>query len=308
MNQNRPIPIKNLISVIVTTHNRSHYLGETLESIHNQTHRPIEIIVVDDGSSAEESQQNKIICSKFTSCQYFYKQNSGQPHSRNYGIKKAKGAYIGFCDDDDIWVLDKLEKQLKVFDRHSEIFIVTGDTASITHDGKETGAIKSHAGFNHGYIFKHLLLKNRTASIIPLLRREVFEKVGYFNTSFTIGEDWEFWRRVSYYYPFYAINEVLGYVRLHEHNMSLSRSDTPIERILLYRKLTQALLHWGEHRISIEDTLLIKQKEWAFYRRLISNNFSGVLNKLRFVVRLYLVNINVANRIILLALKFKLKK
>ncbi|MFC4721196.1 glycosyltransferase family 2 protein [Geojedonia litorea] len=275
-----------VVSIIVTTYNRNRYLEHTLRSIQNQTYTYLEILVVDDGSNAEESKLNQSICSKFLKCHYYYKPNTGQPDSRNYGIQKVKGKFIGFCDDDDVWVLDKLEKQIKVFEAHPEIFVVTGDTATITQSGERTGDIKSHAGFNHGYIFEHLLLKNRTASIIPLVRKEVFEKVGYFNPSFTIAEDWEFWRRVSYYYPFYAINEVLGYVRLHDSNMSITRVNSAIERSLLYRKLTKSLLDWGKDKFTRKDYDLVKSKEWHYYKTMLINRHPKFKDKVSFIFRL----------------------
>lgn len=104
-----------LVSVIVTTYNRKELLKETIDSILNQTFRNFELIVVDNFSDydffshIESFNDNRI--------RPFQNRNDGIiAVNRNYGIKKAKGEYIAFCDDDDYWVNYKLEKQLKCFD------------------------------------------------------------------------------------------------------------------------------------------------------------------------------------------------
>lgn len=293
-----------LVSIVVTTYNRSHYLKETLASIQNQSYPFIEVLIIDDGSEPDIALLNRKITDGFSKCTYYYKTNSGQPDSRNYGILRSKGTYIGFCDDDDFWDIKKLEKQLTVLKVNSGSFIVTGCIEYVNITGAKTGQLKCHEGHNHGYIFRDLLEKNRTASITPLMRREVFNKVGLFNPNFTIGEDWEFWRRVSYYYQFYNINEVLGYVRLHPENMSKSRSGKPYEGYLIYRKLTKSLLNWGEGRFGPDDYSLIYKLEYKRYRKIMSNHYPGILKKIKFLCRVFLNNIADGFHLLFLMLKY----
>lgn len=300
--------IKNpLVSIVVTTFNRSTYLFETLHSIANQTYENIEVIVVDDGSNLEESNLNRMICDKEKNCFYYHKNNTGQPDSRNYGIQKCKGTYIAFCDDDDVWVLDKLEKQLKVFELHPDYYIVTGCIGFIDIKGTKLKKVVCHTGFNHGHIFENLLLKNRTSSITPLLKREIFDNVGYFNPTFTIAEDWEFWRRVAYYYPFYAMNDILAYVRIHDSNMSNydGADATSLSRFMLYRKLTKALLQWGRDRFTDEDITLIGKMEWKTYRKLFTNAYPGYFKKIGFFAQIAFQNFYDAIHLLYLCVKFE---
>ncbi|WP_271425133.1 glycosyltransferase family 2 protein [Aequorivita sinensis] len=276
-----------LVSVIITTYNRSVFLEKTIESIQSQTYDNLEILLIDDGSNKKIAAECEAITKKYSKCTYYYKPNTGQPDSRNYGIKRSKGVYIGFCDDDDYWVLDKIEKQVKILESQVEHSVVTGCIGYVNEKGVKLKEIKCHKGHNHGYVFDSFLIKNRTASVTPLLRREVFEKVGYFNPTFTIAEDWEFWRRVSYYYKFYNTHEVLAYVRLHETNMTNSRAGDPLEWFLLYRKLTKALNKWGENHFNHEDFIKINQIEWMIYRKILSNRFPGVLKKIKFIGRVF---------------------
>ena len=94
---------EELVSVIITTYNRSLYLNECLLSVSNQTYKNIEILVIDDGSNKENALINKNICSKYSNCNYLYKENTGQPDSRNYGILRSNGEFFSFCDDDDFF-------------------------------------------------------------------------------------------------------------------------------------------------------------------------------------------------------------
>ena len=135
-----------LVSVVMTTYNRSTYLLEAISSIANQTYNNLEILLIDDGSIDTIAAENKAICDKFPTCNYYYKENSGQPDSRNYGIKKSKGDFFAFCDDDDIWVKDKLEKQISILNTEQEYGLVTGSIEYINREGIKKGTIKSHQG------------------------------------------------------------------------------------------------------------------------------------------------------------------
>jgi len=99
-----------LVSVIVPTRNRPASFRETLEGIKHQLLCNIELIVIDDGSSEENSNLNKAHISDifFDDCNYIYlpisnSQGNGPSHTRNLGINSAKGQLIAFCDDDDYW-------------------------------------------------------------------------------------------------------------------------------------------------------------------------------------------------------------
>ncbi|EMQ95509.1 glycosyl transferase, family 2 [Xanthomarina gelatinilytica] len=294
----------SLVSIVITTFNRSLYLRETLESIKSQSYPHIEILLIDDGSKPDIAKQNKKIADEFKKCYYYYKENSGQPDSRNFGILRSKGSYIGFCDDDDFWHNKKLEKQLKVLNANPEYSIVTGCIEYVDVSGAKTEQLKCHEGHIHGNVFKDFLEKNRTASITPLFKREVIDKIGFFNSNFRIAEDWEFWRRVSYYYKFYNINEVLAYVRLHPENMSKSRTGKPFESFKLYRKLTKNLLKWGTNRFKPADYELIYKVEWKRYRRLMSNHYPGVINKIKFLCQVFFNSITDGFHLIYLMWKY----
>lgn len=271
-----------LVSIIIPTFNRDAYIGSALDSIINQSYTNWECIVVDDGGTDQTAKIMADYCKQDDRIKYVKRPDcyaKGSNGSRNYGLSLSKGDFIAFCDDDDYWLQDKLEKQMPIFEAHPDVGLVTGNIEYVNTDGVRSGRVIKQTG-NHGYVFEDLLFKNRLSMITPVLRREVFDKVGLFNTEFKIYEDWEYWRRVAYYYPFYALPDVLACVRKHDTNTSLIITDAPFEQYVLYRSLTKALLKWGEERFSKADRQLIAKVEAKRYKQLFRNHCPGLTYKM----------------------------
>lgn len=95
-----------LISVIIPTYNRSATIARAINSVLQQTYSPIEILVIDDGSTDDSRSE----IDRFNDVKYFYKPNGGQASARNFGLKKSSGTYIATLDSDDQWEPKFLEK------------------------------------------------------------------------------------------------------------------------------------------------------------------------------------------------------
>ncbi|WP_055445286.1 glycosyltransferase family 2 protein [Lacinutrix himadriensis] len=299
--------MKPLVTVIIPTFNRAGYVIDTLKSIAQQTYKHFECLIIDDGSTDKTKEVVLSFCEKDSRFKYLTRPvdlPKGANSCRNFGVNNSKGIFIAFCDDDDFWVPEKLEIQLAVFYEKPDVFVVTGDIEYVDKNGVKINRIKSHYPHNQGCVFEKFLIKNRTSMVTPLLKKEVFEKVGIFNTHFVIAEDWEFWRRVSYYYKFYSINKVLALVRLHGENISKSRSGKPFENYKLYRKLTKSLLKWGKNRFEPTDYKLIYKMEWKTYRKLMGNHYPGILKKGAFLLKVFLGSITDGFHLIYLIMRF----
>lgn len=111
----------NLASVIIPTFNRSELICSTLDSVWAQTYRPIEVVIVDDGSTDNTKQiiNDWVIqhTDKAFKVVYIYQKNSGAPSARNNGIKNASGRYLQFLDSDDYLMPEKLELQIQKMQR-----------------------------------------------------------------------------------------------------------------------------------------------------------------------------------------------
>jgi len=107
-----------LVSCIVPVYNGERYLAETLDSILAQTHQPVEIFVIDDGST----DRTAAVAATFgPRVQYFRQENAGEAAARNRGLSMAQSEYVAFLDADDLWHPEKLDRQIAQFEEKPEI-------------------------------------------------------------------------------------------------------------------------------------------------------------------------------------------
>jgi len=172
-----------LVSVILPVYNGEKYLDEALQSIFNQDYSPIEIIGVDDGSTDGTAQ---MLAQHSNKVQYYYQPNQGPASARNLGIRMAKGNFITFIDADDLWPDDKLFIQMKCFESFPETEIVQGHVRRIMLSNK----LKNKDVQENGGI--EFINSNLGAMVI---RRAVFDRIGYFNEELTYHSDTDFWLR-----------------------------------------------------------------------------------------------------------------
>jgi len=212
-----------LVTVIITTYNREIYLETAIKSVILQTYRNIEIIIVDDGSDTNYGQQ---ICNKYPKIKYFYKLNGGVSSARNFGIRKAKGEYIAFLDDDDFWGKSKIEKQIKIFAINPLIDCVHSSAAIVDQNGELTGeligAAQNKVDKRSGYVFWNALGVWIVKSPTPLIRRKVFQQDLLFDESILAGEDFDFYQRMFYRHKVYYIDEPLAFYRQYPNEKRLS--------------------------------------------------------------------------------------
>ena len=201
-----------LISCIIPVFNGVRYLGEALDSILAQTYRPIEIIVIDDGST---DGTGELVARYGDRIRYFRQNNEGAPTARNAGLSAARGAFVAFLDSDDLWHPDKLERQVARFEARPELDLCVTHLQRFWIPELETERkrFQDHrfAEVLPGYITQTLLA-----------RRNVFESVGKFNTSRRVGDpmDW-FLRAAEQGVVMELLPDLLVYQRMHESNFSV---------------------------------------------------------------------------------------
>lgn len=212
-----------LVSVIITTYNRDKYLETAIESVTNQTYSTIEIVVVDDGSDFNYAES---ICNKFENCTYYYKPNGGISSARNYGIKKARGVFIAFLDDDDLWAPTKLEVQVNILENNPNIDLIHSKVSIIDELGHLTGgfggasADKLHK--RSGYVFWNALGCWLVKSPTPLIRKKVFRPDMFFDESIATREDVDFYQRLFYRHKVVYVDEPLAFYREYDNQDRLS--------------------------------------------------------------------------------------
>ena len=132
-----------LLSVILTTYNRSKSLARSIESILNQTLTNFECIVVNDGSIDDTQQVLDDYVKRDNRIKLLYQKNQGPSVARNAGIRRAKGSYIALMDDDDVSLPQRLEKQWRFLQEHTEYAACTCDYEDRQQDKKLTRFIKN---------------------------------------------------------------------------------------------------------------------------------------------------------------------
>ena len=207
------------VSVILTTYNRPEFLEEAILSVLNQTFNDYEFLVVDDGSIDPDT---KAICDHYKDqLTYIFRENGGLPAARNTGIVNAKGKYICFLDDDDVWMPQKLQRQVDYFKQipsSENIGLIFTWSIIIDEKGQEIGRGGTHVRGNIFYDLFYKCLVHAPSSV--MIKREVFEKIGLFDEFFRMRQDWEFYFRVSKRYNICSIDEPLIKYRRHSANLS----------------------------------------------------------------------------------------
>ena len=207
-----------MVSIIIPTYSYARYIGEAIDSILSQTFKDFEIIVIDDGST---DGTGDIINKKYPMARYFFKNQGGVSSARNMGITVAKGAFIAFLDADDIWLSEKLEKQIDVFNKQTDVGMVftehsTFDKFNRTVDksfGKREKLMKGDVVRN---IFSNSYLTTSTV----MVRKEVFDKVGLFEEHLRAAEDDNMWMRIAMDYQIELIDDPLVRYRISEGSLS----------------------------------------------------------------------------------------
>ncbi len=229
---------KSFVSVIVPTYNRAGLISETIDSILNQTYKNFELIIVDDGSTGNTEE----VIRKFedSRIKYIKTDYSGVPaRPRNIGVKKAKGEYIAFCDDDDMWLPEKLEKQIRIFQISKETAMLYTRYKTI-EDGVITNKIFPENGnYKSGDIFKSLYLRSFILCSSAMVKRSVLDQVGLFNTdpNLITCEDADLWLRIALKHNIKCTDDLpLTIYRLHSQSISQGFSIKRSKRSFMLRK------------------------------------------------------------------------
>jgi glycosyltransferase involved in cell wall biosynthesis len=185
-----------LVSIVLPTFNRAALLGETIQSVLNQTYQNWELLIIDDGST--DDTREEVAKLNDQRIKYFSIEHSGIiGRARNVGVSRASGDYIAFLDSDDIWEIDKLEFQMAEFEKHPNAFFILGLGDQFGKNATPTPKLEK---FFCGNIFLPFLLERRFIFYVPtwIFRKSVLEKIDPIDESFTYASDIDFFLRMAY--------------------------------------------------------------------------------------------------------------
>jgi glycosyltransferase involved in cell wall biosynthesis len=193
-----PSIVNPLVSAVIPTHNRGPVVERAVTSALAQTYRPLEVVVVDDGSTDDtvrrlakiRSQELRVISNR---------RNVGPAQARNDGLVRTSGSYVAFLDSDDVWEPWKIEAQVGSFRTGPpELGAVYSGRRINLPDGSRMDVRPKH----RGDIYGALLRRNPVVLPTVMIRRAVLDDVGLFDPAMPACEDWELMLRIARRYTF----------------------------------------------------------------------------------------------------------
>jgi glycosyltransferase involved in cell wall biosynthesis len=241
-------PGNSLVSVVIPTHNRAHLIIDALSSAVAQSWRPIEIIVVDDGSTdgtPDEVKRWHAATAPEISVQVIAQRSAGGNAARNNGSSAARGDFIAFLDSDDVWHPSKLRKQMAVLRARPQFVAVY---CGIREVRAETGdvLVDSRRSYPQGELLEKLLVADVTAPTSTcLVYRAAFERAGMFDTELSARQDWDLWIRLSLQGGIGAVEEALVDMRHHDGPRTISN---PLRELAAHRTILDKYTHLRQER------------------------------------------------------------
>ncbi|HKY41605.1 MAG TPA: glycosyltransferase family A protein [Pyrinomonadaceae bacterium] len=262
-----------LVSVIMPAYNAEKYIADSIQSVLDQTYSNWELVVVDDGSTDKTADITKQFLARDSRIKYVFQENGRLGKARNTGVENSTGSLIAFLDSDDLWLPEKLQRQVQALVEEGAdivysngfIFYDPGPASGPTEFSVVSGRVEGSK------MFDSLLLENNIPVLSVLLRSEVFQNVGPFEESLPYHgcEDYDLWLKVAARGAvFYGMTDKL--VRYRRHNLAMTHKQSkvlkPMLRVInrhidaggltenqkrtrlrsLYRQLIGALIEEGE--------------------------------------------------------------
>ena len=275
-----------LVSIIIPTYNRAHFLGETLDSVLNQTYENWECIVIDDGSIDYTENLMEFYCDRDKRFQYFQRPTNIQKGSnvcRNYGFDKSLGKYIQFLDSDDLISGNKLEEQVKLLEENNSKTISISPWAAFTkcrsdnivkNDPRIFKASQTPIEFFNG-------LGEYNFFLLPhcyLVNREQVRKAGLWNEYLSINQDAEFFSRVLLLHEKIVCSKdtLAFYRRSRQITTSTYSSSAKAHDVILSWKLIEQ-----QHKMRFKkaQVLYVEGNKDEIFKMLIRSGYLGIANQ-----------------------------
>lgn len=246
-----------LVSVIMSSYNYGNYISKAIESALNQTFTDFELIVIDDGSTDGSREIIKRYAGQDSRIKYvFHRSNMGITNTLNEGIEIASGKYLAILDSDDLWTMDKLEKQLAILAEDEDLVVWT-DGEIINRDGlpvgqRFTGLHRATRRKKTGDIFTEMVKGNFILGSSTIFKKDNLKGMRY-KTNIRYFPDFTFFIDLAAHYDFHFIDECLTRYRIHGGNTTISRREAGnSEMIGIYEyilnryrgRLDRKLLSW----------------------------------------------------------------
>ncbi|WP_333797327.1 glycosyltransferase family 2 protein [Rheinheimera sp.] len=240
MQANTPPP---KVSVVMPCYNNAAYVRQAVDSVLQQDYPNIELIVVDDGS---RDNSLEVLAGYGEQIKVVSQPNQGPAAARNNGIRHATGDYIAFLDSDDLWLPGKLSAQLAFLAQYPDYIacycswsVWDGRSTDQFIPCEQTGQSLELQQDKSGWLYLPLLEDSVIHTISLVIKKEVVDQAGFFNETLRVGEDHDYWLRLSrigkiaklkQVYALYRANLQSVTRKVHDKNYSLLVLESAVEK------------------------------------------------------------------------------
>jgi glycosyltransferase involved in cell wall biosynthesis len=278
------------VSVIIPTYNRKDLVQLTIDSALAQTFTDSEIIVVDDGST--DNTGEALTARYGNQIRYEYQPNQGESAARNRALQMAQGEFSALLDSDDLWLPDKIEKEVARLDAEPQAGMVFCQAWLIDGEGERLADQPEGLGLTlEDLLLEKMVFINQIGGpSTTLIRRSTLDAVGGFDGAIRFGEDWDVWLQMLVRrYPIAFIPEPLTCIRRHRGTQCYypNAKRNAQRRNEHLRLLNKAFDQWPEAvPTNLREHALARQYAEAALNELAVNNEAGAQENLQEVKRL----------------------
>ncbi|WP_299315653.1 glycosyltransferase [uncultured Aquimarina sp.] len=270
--------MKYLVSIIIPVYNASNTIEKTVASVLNQTYKNYEIIIVDDGSKDDSLKKvNKFLKNhKEIKVKILSQENKGVSSARNKGLKESQGELVALLDSDDSWCSNKLEEQINIMNKYQHI----GMLATNRNGEYYNSFFFRKFGILVPISSKMLMYKNFMITPTVIFKREILNKIGYFDEELKYAEDWNYFIRITQFYPAYLLNKSLvltgdrkpnfGYSGLSSNLLGMFKGELKTIRMAKEKSIITSV-----DSVFIKVVLLLKflrRVSLSFFRKQLNSN------------------------------------
>lgn len=212
---------ERLVSIIMPAYNSERFIAEAIQSVINQSYQNWELIVVDDCSRDNTREIIEKLASQESRILSVYRnKNGGKPSiAKNSAFDFINGSFVAFLDSDDLWLPDKLQKQLEIIEQDYDFGLCYTGGYLIDVEGIEIGSFIPKYKFKN--IFNKMLFRYEINNQSVMIKRELLSK---FNENITIGEDFNLFMNIVYCHKVCNVKEKLVKYRVHPSSITKSKN------------------------------------------------------------------------------------
>ncbi len=256
--------VPGLVSTVIPVFNRPEMIVEAVDSVLKQTYRPIEIIIVDDGSTDGTPDILDKLSSTNSEIRVFRHENSGPGSSREVGRLNAKGEFVQYLDSDDLLLKNKFADQVLELQKYPEAAACYGMTATQRFNSDEVNwtPLKG-TGSNEKHMFPRLLRERWWSTSTPLYRRSIVDQAGPWSDSWN-EEDWEYEARIASLGGLLCqVTEFVSITRTHDEHLSSSGGIDPVK--LRWRAQSRCRIYQSAKKFSDKFPEILTSEDWRFF-------------------------------------------